>query len=153
MLDIGLTNFDTGTDIQTAIEHFQNCNYYWGCATLLFVMLPTLPNFIDYMKAKIEEIKVGELCWLGNSTLIKTKSPFLGLIYLLLVFFSFFCGGIALVSIFQVGYTFYCMVKMFLDPPGKDGIIVTTYQEKAHMGKFLECQLEAAPQCLLQVKK
>ena len=116
-------------------------------------MLPTLPNFIDYMKAKIEVIKAGKLCWLGNSTLIKTKSPFLGLICLLLVFFSFFCGGIALVSIFQVGYTFYCMVKMFLDPPGKDGIIVTTYQEKAHRGKFLECQLEAAPHCLLQVKK
>ena len=28
VLDIGLTNFDTATEIQTAIEHFQNCNYY-----------------------------------------------------------------------------------------------------------------------------
>ena len=152
VLDIGLTNFDTATEIQTAIEHFQNCNYYWGFATLLFVMLPTLPTFIDYMKDKIEEIKAGELRWLGNTELIKTKSPFLGLIYLLLVFFLYFGGGIALVTVYQVGYTLYCMGKMFLDPPGKDGMIVTKYQEKALMGKSLECLLEAAPQCLLQVE-
>ena len=152
VLDIGLTNVDICSDLRTAIEHFKNCNYYWGCATLLFIMLPTLPTFIDYMKDKIEEIKAGQLRWLGNTELFKTKSPFLGLIYLLLVFFLYFGGGIALVTVYQVGYTLYCMGKMFLDPPGKDGMIVTKYQEKALVGKSLECLLEAAPQCLLQVE-
>ena len=151
-LEIGLLSFDQGSDVYTAVEHFKNCNYYWGCATLLFVMLPTLPTFIEFMKAKIQEIKQGELCWLGETKLIKTKSPFWGLFYLLLAFFSYFCGGIIFVSIFQLGYTLYCMVKMFLKPPGKDGMIATKHQRHAYRGKFLECQLEAAPQCLLQVK-
>ena len=78
VLDIGLFGFDTGSDLHTAIEHFRNCNFYWGCATLLFIMLPTIPTFVEFMKAKIEEIKRGELCWLGSSRLIKTQVPFSG---------------------------------------------------------------------------
>ena len=41
--------------------------------------------------------------------------------------------------------------KMWWDPPQEDGSIYTKYQKRAHTGKFLECQLESAPQAILQV--
>ena len=149
VLDIGLYKFDIGSDLYTAYDHFQNCNYYLSGATLLCVMLPTIPTFLNFMWRQIKEIKDPESWWVKKWG--RTTSFYLGLAYLLVVFFSYICGGVVLVTIFQVVQTLIYMYKMWQEPPMEDGIIRTKFQRRSHRGKFLECQLEAAPQAILQV--
>ena len=57
IFDIGLYKFDIGSDFYTAYEHFQNCNYVLSMATLICVMLPTIPIFLDFLRRKIKEVK------------------------------------------------------------------------------------------------
>ena len=151
LVDLIVLIVDMIFDGITAHVHFSNCNNIWGIATLAFMVLPSLPTFIDYMNTKIQEFKAGKLRWFGNLDLIQTDGTLSGLIYLHLLFFVYFGGGFICVAVVQAFYTIICLCIMVKDPPGGDDKLVTKYEQGAYHGKFLECQLEAAPQCLLQV--
>ena len=47
VVDIGLYSTDIGSDLWTAHQYFEKCNTHLACATLVFVMLLTLPSFIE----------------------------------------------------------------------------------------------------------
>ena len=61
LVDILLYLFDIGSDFWTIYNHICNCNYYWAFTTALFIMLPSLPLFMDHVKSKIGEIKSGKI--------------------------------------------------------------------------------------------
>ena len=132
--------------------HFSNCNNNWGFATLAFMVLPSLPAFIGYMNSKIQEFRAGKLRWLGNLDLIQTEGTTWGLVYLHLLFFLYVGGGFIFVAGVQFIHTISCICKMVIDPPASDDLLVTKFQQDAYRRKLTECLLEAAPQCLLQVK-
>ena len=53
--------FDIFTDtLVSAINYFCNKNYSWSLATLVFVLFPFLPIFINHIGKKIREIKKGK---------------------------------------------------------------------------------------------
>ena len=151
VFDLGLYFTDTGTDLYTIYEHIINCNYYWAITTAIFMMLPSLPVFITYMKTKVEDIKAGKFKW--PCGFFKNKDGVLsGLIFLHSVTIGYFSGGIIFVSLYQIFITIKGMSKMLLNPSRKDNTITDIYQKDAFRGKFMECQLEAAPQCIFQVR-
>ena len=49
----------------TVYRHIKNCNYIYAVATIFFIMLPSVPKGIDFIKKKITEIKSGELEWVS----------------------------------------------------------------------------------------
>ena len=151
LFDIGLYNLDTGTDLFTIYEHVSNCNYSWAIITAVFMMLPSLPMFITFMKSKIEEIKSGRLKVWKCCKVGEIGRLFWGLVYLHLLTIIYFGGGIVIASLYQIFFTIKCMFKMLWNPPGPDKRITTESQRNALRGKFMECQLEAAPQCIFQV--
>ena len=149
LLDLALLYVDIGSDGYTAYIYLNNCNYVFGFSTLFFMMLPALPVFIDYMKSRIQEFKAGKLCWLGSPDSIHMESTVWGLVGLLFLIFFYFAGGFIFVAFAQVFHTTFCFLMMVKDPI-MDGRI-NKYAKGAYRGKFLECQLEAAPQCIVQV--
>ena len=150
-VDIGLYLSDIGSDIWTIYMHISNCNYYWAFTTALFIMLPSLPLFMEHIKDKIGEIKAGKFNWWGCTIVGKTKCLFFGLVYLHLAAVGFLLGGIVILAFYQIGFTIFCMYKTLKNPPGRDNNITSEDQRNAFKGKFIECQLEAAPQCIFQV--
>ena len=151
VLDIILYALDSILDGVTVYEYIQNCNYQLALITSIFIMLPTLPTFFEFLRKKGMEIRSGEaLYWFGKSCCVKTQNMYAGLVYLHLVFVLYFVGGAIIVTILQFLKTLKNMFMNLRNPPGKDGKLTADYQ-KAFNGKYKECQLEAAPQCIFQV--
>lgn len=148
-LQVSVDISDTGTDLYTAYSHYENCNQNYGHFTLLFVMLQTIPKGTDFMKEKIAEIKSGELVL--EPFRCRTRSILSGIIYLVLLLLLYLSGGIVCVTIYQIGQTLIYLLKLCKHPPGENGEIPHEFQRKAYLGKFVECQLESAPQGILQL--
>ena len=150
IFDLILFVVDIIFDGLAAHLHFSSCNEIWGWVTLACMIFPSLPFFIDYMKTRIQEFKSGKICW-SEKFKLQTERTSFGIFFLHILFFLYFAGGFFVVAIGHFLYTVYCIIMMIKDPPGEDDLLVTKYHRGAYQGKFLECQLEAAPQCILQV--
>ena len=146
ILDLIFLIVDVIFDGIAAHLHFSSCNTIWGCLTLFCMILPSLPVFIDFMKIKIQQLKSGKICWSKN---FQTESTSLGIFFLHLLFFLYFSGGFVFVAVGHLLYTVWCIIMTIKSPPEDD--ILSRHHKDAYTGKFMECQLEAAPQCILQV--
>ena len=116
-LQFSLTVGDMGTDLKTAWNYFQNCNYLYCFLTLFFVVLQSLPIAVEFLKNKISEIRAGELKLTPFH--LKSKSLFCGVSYLVLISLLFVYGGFILLSVFQILQTVILLLRLCWQPPGK----------------------------------
>ena len=144
-----LTVGDMGTDLNNAWTHAQNCNYGYCALTLLFVVLQSLPTLTNHIRDKIQEFKSGEFVLPLSQT--KYQSVICGVSYLVLVCIFYCSGGFVLVTMFQVGQTIIFLLRLCWVPPTKNGELNHDFQRKAFLGKYVESQLESAPQSCLQM--
>ena len=79
-LQFSFTAGDMGTDVATCWNYYQQCNYLYAGLTLFFIVLQSLPTFVEFLKGKIVEIRAGELTVTPFN--LKSKSLICGVVYL-----------------------------------------------------------------------
>ena len=70
---------------------------------------------------------------------------------MVLVCLLYCSGGFILLTLFHVGQTLLFLLKLSWKPPGKNGELCYDFQKQAFLGRFVEVQLESAPQSCLQM--